>query len=158
MLSLSLLFFQWIYYKNISHYFVHSPINGHLIIGQYWVILESCYEHLTTGFYMGMHFHLFDRMYNCRRVGSYSRRKQHTGLLLIVAFHPCQQLMRSIFLILCILITSSAMQETHIWSLGQEDPLDKELVTYSRILPWEIPYTEKPGGLQFKGLQELDMT
>ena len=50
------------------------------------------------------------------------------------------------------------MQETHIWSLGQEDPLDKEMVTHSRILPWEIPYTEKPGGVQFTGFQELDMT
>ena len=49
------------------------------------------------------------------------------------------------------------MQETHIWFLDQKDPLDKEMVIHSSILPWEIPYTEKPGGLQFKGLQELDM-
>ena len=50
------------------------------------------------------------------------------------------------------------MQETHIWSFDQEDPLDKEMVSHSSILPWEIPYTEKPDGLHFKGLQELDMT
>ena len=40
-----------------------------------------------------------------------------------------------------------AMQETWIWSLGQEDPLEKELATHSSILAWEIPGTEEPGGL-----------
>ena len=35
--------------------------------------------------------------------------------------------------------------------LGQEDPLKKEMATHSRILAWEIPWTEEPGGLQFMG-------
>ena len=34
-----------------------------------------------------------------------------------------------------------------IRSLGQEDPLEKEMATYSSILAWEIPWTEEPGGL-----------
>ena len=38
-----------------------------------------------------------------------------------------------------------------VWSLGQEDPLEKEMATHSSILFWEIPWTEEPGGLQFKG-------
>ena len=42
------------------------------------------------------------------------------------------------------------MQETWVQSLGREDPL-KEMATYSRILAWEIPGTEKPGGLQSMG-------
>ena len=33
--------------------------------------------------------------------------------------------------------------------LGQEDPLEEEMATHSRILAWEIPWTEEPGGLQF---------
>ena len=44
-----------------------------------------------------------------------------------------------------------AMQETpetQIWSLGWEDPLEKEMATHSCILAWEIPWTEEPGGLQ----------
>ena len=45
------------------------------------------------------------------------------------------------------------MQETWVWSLGQEDPPEKEMVTRSSILAWEIPRTEKPGGLQSMGLQ-----
>ena len=40
-----------------------------------------------------------------------------------------------------------------IWSLGQEDPLEKEIATHSSILAWEIPWTEEPGGLQSMGLQ-----
>ena len=43
------------------------------------------------------------------------------------------------------------MQETWIWSLGQEDPLEKEIVTHSSILAWEIPWTEEPGALQSMG-------
>ena len=39
------------------------------------------------------------------------------------------------------------MQETQIRSLGQEDPLEVEMATYSSLLSWEIPYTEEPGGL-----------
>ena len=41
-----------------------------------------------------------------------------------------------------------AIQETWVWSLGREDPLEKETATHSSILAWEIPWTEEPGGLQ----------
>jgi len=41
-----------------------------------------------------------------------------------------------------------AMQETQVGSLGQEDPLEKGMVTHSSILAWRIPWTEEPGGLQ----------
>ena len=50
-----------------------------------------------------------------------------------------------------------AMKETWVCSLGQEDPLEKEMATHSSILAWEIPWIEEPGGLQSMGLQELDM-
>ena len=48
-----------------------------------------------------------------------------------------------------------AMQETGVQSLGQEDPLEKEMATHSSILAWEIPWTDKPGGLQSMGLQRV---
>ena len=41
-----------------------------------------------------------------------------------------------------------AKQEIWVHSLGQEDPLVEEMTTHSSILAWEIPWTEKPGGLQ----------
>ena len=50
------------------------------------------------------------------------------------------------------------MQETWVQSLGQEDPLEKEMATHSSILAWEIPWTEEPGRLQSMGSQESDMT
>ena len=40
------------------------------------------------------------------------------------------------------------VQETQVWSLGQEDPLEKGMATYSSICAWRIPQTEEPGGLQ----------
>ena len=49
-----------------------------------------------------------------------------------------------------------AVQETQIWSLGQEDPLEKEMATHPSIFAWRIPWTEEPGGLQPTGSQELD--
>ena len=51
-----------------------------------------------------------------------------------------------------------AMQETRVWFLGREDPLEKEMATHSSILAWRIPWTEEPGRLQSMELQELDMT
>ena len=48
-----------------------------------------------------------------------------------------------------------AIQETHIRSLDQEDPLKKEMAIPSSILAWRIQWTEKPGGLQFLGLQRV---
>ena len=42
-------------------------------------------------------------------------------------------------------------QETRVRSLGQEDPLEKEMGTHSSVLAWEIPWTEEPGGLQAIG-------
>ena len=50
------------------------------------------------------------------------------------------------------------MQETWVQSLGQEDPLEKEMATHSSILAWRIPWTEEPRGIQFMGLQESDPT
>ena len=39
------------------------------------------------------------------------------------------------------------MQETQVWTLGQEDSLEKEVATHFSIIIWEIPWTEEPGGL-----------
>ena len=44
-------------------------------------------------------------------------------------------------------------QEVQVQSLGQEDPLEKEMATHSSILAWRIPWTEDPAGLQFMGSQ-----
>ena len=49
-----------------------------------------------------------------------------------------------------------AKQETQVQSLGQEDPLEKEIATHSSILAWEIPWTEEPGRLQSVWSQRVE--
>ena len=48
-----------------------------------------------------------------------------------------------------------AMQETHVQSLGQEDPLEKGMATHSTIPAWRILWTEEPGGLWSMGSQRI---
>ena len=48
-----------------------------------------------------------------------------------------------------------AMRETRIQSLGQEDPLEKEMATHSGILAWKIPWMEEPDRLQSMGLHRV---
>ena len=48
-----------------------------------------------------------------------------------------------------------ALWETWVQSVGQEDPLEKEMATHSSILAWRIPRTEEPGRLQSIGLQRV---
>ena len=45
----------------------------------------------------------------------------------------------------------SIMRETQVQSLGQEDPLEKEMATHSSTIAWKIPWTEQPGRLQSTG-------
>ena len=50
------------------------------------------------------------------------------------------------------------VKETSVCSLGQEDPLEKEIATHSSILAWKIPWTEELGGPQSMGSQIADTT
>ena len=49
----------------------------------------------------------------------------------------------------------TAMRKTLVRSVGQEDPLEKDMATHSTILAWRIPWTEEPGGLQSMGSQRV---
>ena len=51
-----------------------------------------------------------------------------------------------------------AVQETGVRSLGQEDPLEKDMTSHSSTLAWRISWTEELVGLQSMGSQESDMT
>ena len=44
---------------------------------------------------------------------------------------------------------------SRVRSLDQEDPIEEGMATYSSILGWRIPWTEEPGGLQYRGLQRV---
>ena len=47
------------------------------------------------------------------------------------------------------------VQEMQVWSLGQEDSMEKEMATHSSTLAWKIPQTEEAGSLQSMGLQRV---
>ena len=47
------------------------------------------------------------------------------------------------------------MRKTWLRSLGQEDPLEKEMVIHSSTLTWKIPWTEEPGRIQSMGSQRV---
>ena len=49
-----------------------------------------------------------------------------------------------------------AMQKTWVQSLGQEDPLEKEMATHPSILAWKSPWTKEPGGIQSMGSEETE--
>ena len=51
-----------------------------------------------------------------------------------------------------------AVQETWVWYLGREDPLEKGMATHCSALAWRIPWTEEPGGLQSMGSQRVGQT
>ena len=49
----------------------------------------------------------------------------------------------------------STRRETWVWSLGWEDPLEKEMAIHSSTIAWTIPWTEEPGRLQSMGSQRV---
>jgi len=69
----------------------------------------------------------------------------YTWLMTILWASPVAQMVKNL----------PAIQETEAQSLGQEEPLEEELATHFSILACRIPWTEKPGGLQFLGLQRV---
>ena len=65
-----------------------------------------------------------------------------------ISLLPFDVILYKVSLVAQMLKNLLAMQEAQVWSLGQEDPLEKGMATHSSILTWRIPWTEKPGGLQ----------
>ena len=49
----------------------------------------------------------------------------------------------------------STMRETWVQSLGQEDPLEKEMAIHSSTIAWKVPWTEEPGRVKSMGLQRV---
>ena len=76
----------------------------------------------------------------------------------------CKNLLMDLYLYVASLVAQTVknllvMQDTSVWFLGWEDPLEKGMATYSSILAWRIPWTEShPGRLQPMGLQQLTLT
>ena len=67
----------------------------------------------------------------------------------------CSYLINRASLVTQLVKNLPAMEETRIPSLGQEEPLEKEMATHSSILAWKIPWTEEPGGLKSMGVTRI---
>ena len=141
-----------------------------VLINFYWWIVDlQCVSFCSTAkclSYTYTHIHsLFFRFFSqighykvLRRVHvfrkymlTYLRLEKHGGYKLFSASSrkywdfPVAQMVKNL----------PAMQETCVWSLGQEDPLEEGMATHSSILVWRIPWTEEPGGLHSIGSQRL---
>ena len=75
--------------------------------------------------------------------GSEDQKCSRTGGSELEVTENCQGLLRA-SLVAPMVKNLSAMQETCVRSLGQEDPLEKETATHSSTLAWKIPWTEEP--------------
>ena len=89
------------------------------------------------------------------RGSSWPRDWTHISGISCIAFNECLSYVQRASLVAQRLKRLPAMQETLVRSPGQEDPLEKEMTTYSSILAWRIPWTEEPGGLQSTGSQRV---
>ena len=73
-------------------------------------------------------------------------------------YHKCNYRNNNTYILVAQTVKNlPAMQETQVCSLGQEDPLEKEMATHSSILACEILWTEEPGGLWSMGSQKSRM-
>ena len=70
--------------------------------------------------------------------------------------YPLEEWDTQVVLVIKNCLPMQKMHEMWIQSLGQEDPLEEEMATYSSIPAWEIPWTEEPGRLQSKGPQKVE--
>ena len=75
-------------------------------------------------------------------------QKNEFGSFLSITFKHLAQMVKNL----------PAMQETQVWPMSREDPLEKGMTTLSSILAWRIPWTEEPGGLHPWNRKESDMT
>ena len=74
---------------------------------------------------------------------------------MIRRFQLLISMVKQTFLVTQMVKNLPAVQETQVWSLSWEDPLEKGMATHSSILAWRIPWTENPGRLQSMGSQRI---
>ena len=94
-------------------------------------------------------------------------RSVHSLIIIFSCIYHCKEVLRRYFfkvIFRCILTASlvtqmvknlPAMQETQVWSLGWEDPLEKGIATHASILAWRIPLTDDFGGWQSMDSQRI---
>ena len=90
-----------------------------------------------------------------KRLSSSSSREEEAKPIITWRCYYCIFSLLRVSLVAQAVKNLPAMQEARVWSLSQEDPLEKEMATHFSILAWEIPWTEEPGRLQSMGSQRI---
>ena len=110
-----------------------------------WEKLRDQHQLTFTNFskYADNYFHYSSHVFPCSHISSLM------NIYLVPSFHILASLVAQRLKHL------PAMWETWVQSLGQEDPLEKEMATHSSILAWRIPWMEEPGGLESTGSQRV---
>ena len=114
----------------------------------------------TSGLHFLLFFKVISVLYN---VWSHAHRHACAPALAHIHIHTIwdgqrnkkDNLQTQTFLVAQMVKYLPTLQKTQVWSLGREDPLEKEMTTHSSILAWEIPRTEEPGRLQSMGKQRV---
>ena len=120
---------------------------------------KTCWLHIYIYIYIYIYIHThiytFMYIYVCICIYNYSLQALYFILLAfciyIYIYGGCLMTQR----VMPLSISLPAMWETWVWSLGREDPLEKELANHSSILAWKIPWMEEPGRLQAIGSQRV---
>ena len=89
--------------------------------------------------YIYTHTHTHTCIYTCTNIHTHKNTMEYYSAI------------KKSCLMVQMLKSLSAMHGTQVQSLGQEDPLEKGMLTHSSILAWRIPWTEEPGRLQSVG-------
>ena len=105
-------------------------------------------------------FWILEKMSFSSKISNLSQSSNFSSIIASIIFLKLIALVHTwVSLLSQILKNLLAMQETWVWSLGQEDSLEKGIATHSNILAWEIPWTEKHGRLySLWGCKESDTT
>ena len=136
-----------------------SPKEGFpVLLPVFWLNSKSLFFTLSLNVFLSCQLvqgNIFTKISNSEVQGPFLLLKTNFSQLLAHLFLRDYFVSYGASLVAQTIKNLSAMKETWVRSLGQEDPLQKGMATHSSILAWRIPWTEEPGGLQSIGSQRI---
>ena len=135
-----------------THTFTHTHTYIYICIYIYMHVYVCIYTYIHT--FTHTHTHIYICV--CMCVYIHTPIHSHTHTYIYIHTHTLVWVWAS--LVVQTVEHLPAVWETRVWSLGWEDPLEKEMAPHSSTLAWKIPWTEEPGSLSPWGPKESDTT